>query len=518
VAHFHWLVAQGVPFKHSFYAAEPSMEAPGDDCLVYCGGEDTHPFDRIARPAPRGHKPQHPGAAGGFLMQCLLDAVARSGARVECDARADALVLDAGDRVAGVVAARAGRRLAVRARRGVVLTAGGFVLEPGMVQRHCPAAASCSWLLSAGHDDGSGIRMGQAAGGAVIHMDALECAIPLTPPRRLVRGVIVNRAGQRFINEDAYYGRIGQAALLRQGGEFYFVHDEATYAVNDNGMQAKWVADSIEELEREMDCPMDRCARRWSCTTATPRAARTRSTARAALSCSRCARRRSERSTAVPRRAPMPRSRWAGSTRAPAVRSSRPTAIRFPVCTRRDAPRRASAPAVTAAGSRWPTGRTSGAWRAAPRPEAEETGVDPRKLADIEAIKQLKARYFRYMDTRQWQLWSGVFTVDCHLRVEHEPGVIGTDVRGRDAIVRGVREALEGTRTVHHGHMPEIEITGPTTARGVWAMFDSVRWGDERDLEGYGHYHETYRKSPRGRWQIASLLLTRLRVDHPGRG
>jgi hypothetical protein len=144
--------------------------------------------------------------------------------------------------------------------------------------------------------------------------------------------------------------------------------------------------------------------------------------------------------------------------------------------------------------------------------------VDPRKLADIEAIKQLKARYFRYMDTRQWQLWSGVFTVDCHLRVEHEPGVIGTDVRGRDAIVRGVREALEGTRTVHHGHMPEIEITGPTTARGVWAMFDSVRWGDERDLEGYGHYHETYRKSPRGRWQIASLLLTRLRVDHPGRG
>ena len=67
-------------------------------------------------------------------------------------------------------------------------------------------------------------------------------------------------------------------------------------------------------------------------------------------------------------------------------------------------------------------------------------------------------------------------------RVEHEPGVIGTDVRGRDAIVRGVQKALEGTRTVHHGHMPEIEITGPTTARGIWAMYDYVSWGDERDL------------------------------------
>jgi 3-oxo-5alpha-steroid 4-dehydrogenase len=255
VAHFHWLVAQGVPFKHSYYAAEPSMEAPTDDCLVFCGGEDTHPFDRIARPVPRGHKPQHPGAAGGFLMKCLLAAVERSGARVECDARAEALVLDSGGRVAGLVAARAGRTLAVRARRGVVLTAGGFVLDAGMVERHCPAAASCSWQLSAGHDDGAGIRMGQAAGGAVIHMDALECAIPLTPPRRLVRGVIVNRSGQRFVNEDAYYGRIGQAALLRQGGQFWFVHDDATYEVNDSGMQARCAADSVAGLEREMGLP-----------------------------------------------------------------------------------------------------------------------------------------------------------------------------------------------------------------------------------------------------------------------
>jgi hypothetical protein len=139
--------------------------------------------------------------------------------------------------------------------------------------------------------------------------------------------------------------------------------------------------------------------------------------------------------------------------------------------------------------------------------------VDEKHLADIEAIKQLKARYFRYMDTRQWELWGGIFTTDCTLRVEHEPGVVGTELRGREAIVLGVQKSLTDTRTVHHGHMPEIELTGPTTARGIWAMFDYVSWGDERDLKGYGHYHETYRKSPSGRWQIASLLLTRLRVD-----
>ena len=142
--------------------------------------------------------------------------------------------------------------------------------------------------------------------------------------------------------------------------------------------------------------------------------------------------------------------------------------------------------------------------------------MEAKHLADIEAIHQLKARYFRYMDTKQWQLWGSVFTADCHLQVEHEPGVIGTDVRGREAIVDSVRSALQGTRTVHHGHMPEIEITGPTTARGIWAMFDFVSWGPERELKGYGHYHETYRKNPSGRWQIATLLLTRLRVDPRG--
>jgi hypothetical protein len=141
--------------------------------------------------------------------------------------------------------------------------------------------------------------------------------------------------------------------------------------------------------------------------------------------------------------------------------------------------------------------------------------VDAKDLADIEAIKQLKARYFRFMDTRQWTQWGECFTADCHMRVEQEAGVIATDLRGRDAIVDGVSKVLAGSRTVHHGHMPEIEILGPTSARGIWAMYDWVS-RSPRELKGYGHYHETYRKTPSGQWQIASLHLTRLRVDTTG--
>jgi len=254
VAHFHWFEQQGVPFKHSFYP-EPSMEAPTDDCLVFTGGEDTWPYNEIARPAARGHKPRTPAAAGGFLMQRLIEALGRLPVRVEYDVLAETLVIERDGGVVGLMARRAGEELSVRARRGVVLASGGFVLDDEMVAHHCPQVAKCSWRLSAGGDDGRGIRMGMGAGGEAIRMDAIECAIPLTPPRRLVRGVLVNRFGQRFINEDAYYGRIGQTSLFRQDGTMFFVHDADTYEVNDAGFEVAWVGETIEELEREMALP-----------------------------------------------------------------------------------------------------------------------------------------------------------------------------------------------------------------------------------------------------------------------
>jgi len=254
VSHFHWFEEQGVPFKHSFYP-EPSMEAPTDDCLVFTGGEDTWPFNEIARPVARGHKPQTEAAAGGFLMERLIAALGRSQARVEYDVLAETLIMDDDGRVVGLVARRAGEELAVRAAGGVVLTAGGFVLDDEMVAHHCPPVARCKWRLSSGGDDGSGIRLGVGAGGAVIRMDAAECAVPLTPPRRLVRGVLVNRFGQRFINEDAYYGRVGQASMFRQDGQMFFVHDDETYEVNDSEFEVDFVGETIEELEGEMGLP-----------------------------------------------------------------------------------------------------------------------------------------------------------------------------------------------------------------------------------------------------------------------
>ena len=254
VAHYHWLVEHGVPFKMSF-SPEPGMEALTDDCLNYTGGEDAYPFDRIAKPAPRGHKPQYPAAAGGFLMQKLVAAAERSGARMECDTRCETLVVDDARQVVGVVAWQDKQERLVRARRGVILTAGGFTMNPTMVARHVPLIAQCSNKIGTDGDDGRAIRMAMGAGADVIHMDAAEVALPITPPRRLMRGILVNRVGQRFINEDTYFGRVGQEGLFRQGGHVYLIVDSAVYERNLAGMEASYVEESVAALEESMGLP-----------------------------------------------------------------------------------------------------------------------------------------------------------------------------------------------------------------------------------------------------------------------
>jgi uncharacterized protein (TIGR02246 family) len=141
------------------------------------------------------------------------------------------------------------------------------------------------------------------------------------------------------------------------------------------------------------------------------------------------------------------------------------------------------------------------------------------RLEAVEEIKQLKARYFRTMDTKDWDGFASVFTPDAVMDMSGEmrdSRTAGTGVtRGNRAIAEFVKGAVQPIETVHHGHMPEIEITSPTTARGVWAMEDKLRWpigSPIRSMHGYGHYHETYEKLD-GRWLIKTIALTRLRVD-----
>ena len=128
---------------------------------------------------------------------------------------------------------------------------------------------------------------------------------------------------------------------------------------------------------------------------------------------------------------------------------------------------------------------------------------------DLEAIRRLKARYFRTMDAKDWDGMRQVFTDDAVIDTSEAGGGV---VRGADGFMTFLQEALRDAVTVHQGHMPEIDVTSETTATGIWALNDIVIWPNGVRLDGYGHYHETYEKGTDG-WRIKSSKLTRLHTD-----
>ena len=136
---------------------------------------------------------------------------------------------------------------------------------------------------------------------------------------------------------------------------------------------------------------------------------------------------------------------------------------------------------------------------------------DATALLSIEAIKQLKARYCRHLDAKDWAAWRTLFT-DNFVSDTSEAG--GKLITGADAFVAFTRSSIgrPTQATAHQVHAPEIELTSATTARGVWALQDVVRFGPGVSLVGYGHYHETY-ENIAGQWLIKSSKLTRLRED-----
>lgn len=183
---------------------------------------------------------------------------------------------------------------------------------------------------------------------------------------------------------------------------------------------------------------------------------------------------------------------------------------------------------------------------------AQKAEVMPalERLAAIEAIKQLKARYFRCMDQKDWDAFEKVFcpdvvfdlreaifardqdtkeiikSGDIHIRQDQ---IVDSEWMKRGA--KNVREweetILTGVVTAHHGHMPEIEITSPKTAHGYWQLehllrfprknaYSDIWWfpdnSPHHELHGYGMYAETYERIG-DEWLIKTLKLTHFRVD-----
>jgi SnoaL-like domain len=124
-------------------------------------------------------------------------------------------------------------------------------------------------------------------------------------------------------------------------------------------------------------------------------------------------------------------------------------------------------------------------------------------------ICNLKARYCRCLDTKDWAGYRTVYADDAVLDTS---GSGGLRIEGADAAVAYVRSSIsDDTITTHHVHAPEIEIDGDI-ATGIWAMQDRNIWPNGRKLLGFGHYHERYRRES-GEWRIAESKLTRINME-----
>jgi hypothetical protein len=128
----------------------------------------------------------------------------------------------------------------------------------------------------------------------------------------------------------------------------------------------------------------------------------------------------------------------------------------------------------------------------------------------LQAIKTLKAKRIRALDTKDWALYEALHAEDHFSHNEGEPRWDGTKAN----TARLAKMLHAGIVTVHHAHTPEIELTAPDQAAGIWAMEDNLYWrqgGQDHWLRGFGFYHETYARRG-GAWLFTSRQLRRTKV------
>ncbi|MDT2005816.1 FAD-dependent oxidoreductase [Rhodococcus opacus] len=256
IEHFDWLEAQGVPFARELYT-DKHICPPTGPGLFSTGNEKVWPYREVARSAYRGHLVNGPtGNAGSKLMEVLLARCIEAGVRFIGDARALGLVRDQTGRVTGAEFRRMAKNYAASATRGVLLATGGFQMNRKMVARDYPFLLEHGVPIGDDYSDGSGIEMGQAIGADVESIGALHATASFYPPSQLVKGVIVNKLGKRFVAEDSYHGRTSAFVFDQPDRKAYLIVDSEVFAYPELAdffryrMVDGW--ETVAEMERDL--------------------------------------------------------------------------------------------------------------------------------------------------------------------------------------------------------------------------------------------------------------------------
>lgn len=260
-----WLESIGANFESD--VKPPKTSYPKDGVyLYYSGNEGVPAYTAHAKPAPRGHRTRGSWLSGEALFGFLRRRVNGLGIPVMTQSAVRRLIVDKAGTVLGAevwqlppgsaaavkhqkLIARAekfhnfaaaysdrlraqalaleqseAKPLKVRATRGVVLSSGGFIFNRQMLAQHAPKYLANMRLGTTGCD-GSGIRLGQSAGGVPARLDKVSAWRFINPPTAWPKGIAVNMQGQRFCNEQVYGAKLGVEMCEHHGGRAWLILD-----------------------------------------------------------------------------------------------------------------------------------------------------------------------------------------------------------------------------------------------------------------------------------------------------
>ncbi|WP_029921540.1 FAD-binding protein [Nevskia soli] len=280
VATVDWMLGHGVKLNAKVWKEKTSYP-PLDYFLYHPDSSLAAPYARRAKPAARGHRVfvsngKKAWGLGFGIYEPLRDAALKRGLSFHKYAEVRQLALDASGRVVGVKALqipagspeaqRFGRYIAqaakwiaalppsfplawftyaigswylrraqaieaahrqprwFRAARGVVLSAGGFIMNPAMV-RHYAEPYSSGLPNGTLGDNGSGLVLGASAGGKLDLMNRISAWRFINPPKAWAQGMMLNQRGERFVNETLYGASLGDAIVEKQNGKAWIVLD-----------------------------------------------------------------------------------------------------------------------------------------------------------------------------------------------------------------------------------------------------------------------------------------------------
>ncbi len=265
-----WLEKYGARFGGP--ATEEKTSYPNDASLYFSGNEVTEPGRERAWAVQRGHraKPSKGGEptklSGHYLLPPLLDSMrAQPNVRFFPATRARRMIVDKAGAVVGIEVLRippgfaswrhgkymglasnfilaamgatpglfkrilrieqSARPMRIRVRKGVVLSAGGFIYNRTMVEKLAPDYLPVAPLGTIG-DDGSGIKLGMTVGAKTDSLERISAWKFLYPPAAYTKTVSIDGKGERLVNEEFYGARTGEAVFGIAQGKSWLISDE----------------------------------------------------------------------------------------------------------------------------------------------------------------------------------------------------------------------------------------------------------------------------------------------------